>query len=267
MRPADTYYAVGESLQADVMRFLAIIALCLIAILALVRGAVPAQQSAAPVSPPAAAASVVVADPQPVVAPQASTASAEPESASPLRRVVGKPRPMPPVADSPQPSASAPARPDAPATAATREPATTTSADTLATPAATATPAVATEAMAAPGSDASQGLSLRFASDRDFLQLLSRGVIELFAFNGRQVLRLEDDFQFRGARTPGQVHELLPPTIPDVVASALRAPAGDYHWGVVLPPAMARQLSNHLESGATGELVIDRLGEVRHRGS
>ncbi len=38
MRPADAYQGVGDSLQADVMRFMAIIAFCLMAILAAQRG-------------------------------------------------------------------------------------------------------------------------------------------------------------------------------------------------------------------------------------
>jgi len=42
---------------------------------------------------------------------------------------------------------------------------------------------------------------------------------------------------------------------------------GGYRWGVAMPEAMARQIRRYVNDGATGELIIDRFGEVRHRGA
>jgi hypothetical protein len=67
------------------------------------------------------------------------------------------------------------------------------------------------------------------------------------------------------AGTPGRVHELLPDTIPALMRDALRV-AGDtagYHWGIAMPERMARQVRDFVDRGVSGELVIDRYGEVR----
>lgn len=205
MRPADSYSAVGESLQADVMRFMAIIAFCLIAILALVRSVEPE------------------ADSEPAVAEVPSVEPAAPQPA--------KPAPAEPAAA--ERTAAAPAEPVQPEPAPARE---------------------------------QEGLSLRFASDRDFLRLVSRGDIRVFAFNDAEVLSLDADFRFQPAAAPGRIHELLAATIPDLVIGALpaRAAADAYSWGIAMPDRLARQIRGYVEDGATGELVINRFGEVRH---
>lgn len=235
MRPADSYHAVGEALQADVMRFLAIVAFCLIAILALVRNAAPAPDptapvtaapvTAPPVAPPVSEPEIVMPEPAPVPAPAAVTQS-------PL------PVPQEPVAE----PAAAPDGSEAPA------------------------PEVAEAAEAVSAEPADAGLSLRFASDRDFLRLVNRGTISLFAFNGREVLRLGTDLRFQSVAAPGQVHELMPRTIPATLDSVLAGGrnVADYRWGVVLPERLTRAIRRYLDDGAVGELVIDRFGEVRH---
>ncbi len=222
MRPADGYHAVGESLQADVMRFLAIIAFCLIAILALVRNTTPVPSAAATVasSPDSGTPAALGVAPGVVQAPAlvrheaAAAAVVEPVAPLPEAAVASDPEPETPAA------AVAPARP---------------------------------------------GLSLRFASDRDFLRLVNRGTIRVFAFNGREVLRLGDDLQFQPAPAPGPVHELMPRTIPAALEAVLAGgrTLADYRWGVVLPDRVTRAIRRYLDEGAAGELVIDRSGEVR----
>lgn len=209
MRPADSYSAVGESLQADVMRFMAIIAFCLIAILALVRSVEPE------------------ADSEPAVA---EVPREEPVAPQPAKPAPADPAPA-------ERTAAAPAEPAQPAPAPT--------------------PAPPPE---------QEGLSLRFASDRDFLRLVSRGDIRVFAFNDAEVLSLDADFSFQPAAAPGRIHELLAATIPDLVIGALpaRAAADAYNWGIAMPDRLARQIRGYVEDGATGELVINRFGEVRH---
>jgi len=213
MRPADLHQSVADSLQADVMRFMAIIAFCLIAILALVRSAAPAA-NADSVRDSASRASPSELRPD-------AAAAAEP-APEPVREAVAVPEPL--QASPPEP-----------------------------------------QQQAGPGQE---GLSLRFASEQDFLRLVNRGRIQVFAFNGDEVLSLDAGFSFRPVPAPDRIHELLPETIPELMAVALARRHGDgYRWGVAMPEAMARRIRRYVNEGATGELVIDRFGEVRHRGA
>lgn len=224
MRPADSYSAVGESLQADVMRFMAIIAFCLIAILALVRSVEPPAESETAATEAPQPAPMPAAQEAPLVAekPPAESAALQPVAPPPVQQVVARTAPAEPAKPDPAPA-----------------------------------PAPQTE---------EEGLSLRFASDRDFLRLVSRGDIRVFAFNDAEVLSLDADFRFQPATAPGRVHELLAETIPELVVGALRrhaAPHG-YNWGIAMPDRLARQIRGYVDGGATGELVINRFGEVRH---
>lgn len=257
MRRADPHQSVADSLQADVMRFMAIIAFCLVAILALVRSVAPAEPSTDPGASPAAMAEVA--------APPATPAPAE-VPAAPAR-------PQPPVQPRAQPrTAVAAAEPEP---AAAEEAAAAAAAEAVETP---------PEVEAAPAVDpppgalarvpepappappaADEGLSLRFASERDFLRLVSRGRIQVYAFNGREVLTIGADLTATPASAPGEVHELLPETIPHLMSGALAGHGSGFRWAVAMPEAMARQIRRFVDQGATGELIIDRFGEVRHR--
>jgi hypothetical protein len=237
MRPADVYQGVDESLQADVMRFMAIIAFCLIAILALVRSVEPAEPVAAepvarqPTSPPP----IPQPPPKLDLLPPRTTMEA-PDVPAVARSEV------PPV---PPPISGA--RPDPPAAA---------------TPTAEPAPPL-------PAAPRQPGLSLRFASDQDFLRLVTRGGIQVFAFRDGEVLSVSADFRFEPAPAPARLHELLPETIPELMSTALRkAMGGDgYRWGIAMPERMARQIRGHVDRGASGALIIDRYGEVRHHDS
>ena len=76
MRNAGAHHAENESLQADVMRFMAIIAFCLVAILALVRGTEPVEPA-----PP------VAAEPEKVDEAVVAKAMQEPAETPPLAPV------------------------------------------------------------------------------------------------------------------------------------------------------------------------------------
>jgi hypothetical protein len=245
VRPADAYQGIGESLQADVMRFMAIIAFCLIAILALVRSVEPATVEPAAPEPRAV--------PQPEPAVEVRPADRRLMDRSEAERIPkAAPAPL-----APAPAARAPAAdlqaPDTPAADA---------------PAVEAMPVAAPRPAAEPARDPGQQLSLRFASDQDFLRLVNRGDIRVFAFADGEVLSVSADFRFEQAPSPRQLHELLPETIPDLMTSALRGArsSASYRWGITLPARMARQIRDHVDRGATGELIIDRFGEVRHHG-
>lgn len=238
MRPADPHAGVGESLQADVMRFMAIIAFCLIAILALVRGAQP---------------------PQPVPLPEPVQKS-EPE-----QKPVQKPEPAVSEPDAAPPASAAPAPQDVPRPIEmTEAPAGKAAAEPI--------PPVEPPASTMPAPSpqpAQQGLSLRFASDQDFLRLVTRGEVRVFAFGGGEVLELIPGAGLSAAHAPARLHELEPDTVPAAMRRTLqqsRQPDG-WRWGVMLPARIQQRLEQYLQQGATGALVIDRFGEVRHRGA
>ena len=112
-----------------------------------------------------------------------------------------------------------------------------------------------------------EGLSLRFASDGDFLRLIARGDIRVYAFKNTDVLTLDASYNFLDSASPGQVYELLPETIPALIVTALdraRADSGTFTWAIALPMDIQKQINAHMESVSSGQLVIDRYSEVHH---
>jgi len=111
------------------------------------------------------------------------------------------------------------------------------------------------------------GLTLRFASDSDFLRLIARGDISVYAFDGPDVLKLDGQYRFLDASSPGQVYELLPASIPSLLVDALkqqRLDISDYHWGIALPSRIRARIEGYLNNLTNGQLVIDRYGDVHH---
>jgi hypothetical protein len=192
----------NDSLQTDVMRFMAIIGFCLMAVLAVVRNVEPT------VSP-------VAAEPKPAM----DDAIPVPETVEPEQIAA-----QPPLQSEPQP-------------------------DSQQTP------------------QAERGLSLRFATDRDFLRLVTKGEIHVYAYKTHTVLGLDRNFDFLSAEPPGRVYELLPETIPSLIFAALgraTSQSNSYTWGVRMPRKLEGKIRHFVERGVHGELVIDRYGEVHH---
>ncbi len=249
-------YDDGESLQADVMRFMAIIAFCLIAILALVKHAEPPQtptETTAEATTPSEPVRQESVQPEPV----------RPERVHP-ERVHPEPVIAPELTPSdPEPVALA-ASPPAPAPETEPEPIPAAAAAPIETPA----PSPAIDAAPAPAAEPEEeGLILRFASDGDFLRLIARGDIRVYAFQDSDVLTLSETYRFLDTESPGQVYELLPPSIPGLVVDALKQarPSIDgYRWGIALPGRISNQIERHLGQVTQGQLVIDRYGDVRH---
>ncbi len=119
-----------------------------------------------------------------------------------------------------------------------------------------------------PVSDAEpEGLILRFVSNGDFLRLIAKGDVQVYAFQEREFLALGRDYEFYDAPAPKQVYEILPDTIPSLIDAALekRNPsAATFKWGISLPQRVERQIQSYLNTVSTGQLLIDRYGEVRH---
>lgn len=229
-----------DGLQTDVMRFMAIIAFCLIAILALVRQVEPdamsetrqgatVDESEPPVFEPEPEPMLL---PQPASAPSPMIAQVDAPKVSISEQdtaAVTTPEPSPEPKPPPSPEPSNP-KPEAAA-------------------------------------DADEGLVLRFASDSDFLRLVNSGRLEVFAFGDAGVLQLIPGLTFQSASAPGTVYELLPETLPDLILSALASHSdGAAHdrWGMRMPPRMEAQIREHLRHATRGALIIDRHGDVRH---
>ncbi|MCR9259434.1 MAG: hypothetical protein NXH95_06910 [Pseudomonadaceae bacterium] len=202
-----------DSLQADVMRFMAIVAFCLIAVLAMVRNSPGVEK----VIEPQQSAVYVLSDPRP-----------EPER---------QPEPVPEPEPEPEPTP---------------------------TPTPTPTQEPEPEPPAAP-SDTTKGLTLAFASEADFMRLISKGRITLYAYAGRSFLTTSDTYSFHSTKPPQQFYEIDKQTIPShVLEAADLQEKADLQWGVGLSPRIEKQISQYIEANVNGQLHIDRYEQVQH---
>lgn len=316
-----------DGLQADVMRFMAIIAFCLVAIMALARNAAPLGSNPAAFEVPSAGVQTAASDdvvlsvaavtvpgpemePSPEPSPEPNPGpDPEPNRIAEVRRNVGaesSQRPGEPSLESPAlepapmgaPISATPATEEASALKPALDVARAASPQTRregivaalegmarqdaersppsgqsrATPEPVAKPTPAPDAAAADNSllasapQEASGLSLRFASERDFLRLIGRDAIEVFAFRKGDVLALTSSLRFAPSAVPGEVYELLPSTIPSQISALLanlRTESEQFQWGVRMPGRIERAVRAQVDAGAAGVLVIDRFGEVR----
>jgi len=218
-----------DSLQADVMRFMAIVAFCLIAILAMVRN-----------SPAVETVAATQATTQETESP-ADLSVIEPEEDKPIEAqavvaaIVEIPKPpayiLPEPEQKPEPEPEQEQEPVPP-------------------------PAQ---------SDTTEGLTLAFASEADFMRLISKGRITLYAYAGQSFLTTSDTFSFRSINAPQQFYEIDKQTIPShVLKAADLQNEGDLQWGVGLSPRIEKQISRYIEANVNGQLHIDRYEQVQH---
>ncbi|MGI9204452.1 MAG: hypothetical protein ACR2Q3_10605 [Woeseiaceae bacterium] len=237
----------AAELQTDVMRFMAIISLCLVAIFALVQ-TIPLTTTSVPVSAPSFSEN---ADPEPVdIEPVRPTGSESVSLIRPEPRKL-KPREKPPLLQRPVPKpVSEQVTPTAPLET---EPTSTLQ------PAAASEPSVEQE-----------GFTLRFDSDNALTRLVARNVVGLYAIGQDSVQRMNIDggnISFWTASSPGKIHEMDLSTVPTSVLSAWRRSNAtlpeEIKWGVAIPPSMSRQLNQYLENQSGGSLVIGSDGALR----
>lgn len=298
-----------DGLQADVMRFMAIIAFCLVAIMALARNAVPLDAETMAVEAPTARmrdaammelemieaeeeARVDEAVPAPIPGNRAAAVVSTLREANPAFDPAPRETPtaeadvslaasMPPRASRNSAVSDAPGRAEVIVAAreATARPGGASSShmgdsnvmpEPVVAPGSEPTDQRPTEARRespparAPEEDV--GLSLRFASERDFLRLVGRDAIEVFAFREGDILALTSSLRFASSAAPGQVYELMPSTIPSEIAGRLadvRTDFDQFQWGVRMPGRIERAVRAQVDAGVAGVLVIDRFGEVR----
>jgi hypothetical protein len=246
-RPTHSSQLDTEGLQADVMRFMAIIAFCLIAILALVKN-IEAPPPELPMKP--------VARPNPGVAAvrQAEETVTHP---APHRLV---PVPVPAVSEQiPQKTAQAPPK-------TRQDPLPQYKAPAL--PRVKATQTARAKAVHPPKDP--EFVSLRFASDDAFLHLIAAGEIQLYAQADRRFVVMTEDFGTAPVKPSGELYALMPESIPARIVSLFEREVAVTEYLVALSPKTRRDLQQRIsaitaaDGSAAGTIVIHRNGQVSH---
>ena len=218
-------------LQTDVMRFMAILALCLVAIFALVQSIPLNSVPAEPAPPPAPAIPVEVTKPEPAE-PMVQEPAPDALDPVPVEEIIIEEI----VVEETQIEEPTPAEP-------------------------AAAQSVSTE---------SEGFTLRFADDLALTRLVARNEVGLYAIAADKSLRMNVNrgaFSFWPASVPNEFHEMDKLTVPNDVRSAFQrvnaAQSDDVKWGVTLPSSMQQQLNTYLGEARGGSLIIDADGTLR----
>lgn len=235
-----------ESLHTDVMRFIAILGLCLAAIFSLVHSASQQPQSNSPDEHPIAIASADSrADP---IALAASSPKAEPVT-SPLQPTVAPITPAPArhgEATAPQPDTSPGTTPTSPATP------TLSPTQSALTARAESTP------------ETRAGFSLEFESVQALEQLLQTGKIQLYIRQADRFWSVDMNGQKVPVSAPDQYYQMQADTVPAAIRTIIMASTPDtvVSWGVALPVTITRQIQTLTASQTSGELLITSEAEV-----
>ncbi len=252
-RSADMDVGGAADLQTDIMRFMAILSLCLVAIFALVQSLplTPAEPEAPTVDTPAPS-------PQPV--------KTEAESATPA-----------PVA--PEPILS---RPAAPVRKAEERPVSLTrptwvpkyvpqQAEEEAP--LIEEPAVAESIVEPAHTDEPVGFVLRFASDAALMRAVAASHVGLYAIETHKAQRMtvsDSRVSFWEASTPNTFHEMEAATVPRAVIEALSRTGTDtstVSWGVTLPGKLKTRLDALMQAHEGGSLIIGAGGDIQWEAS
>ena len=233
-------------LQTDVMRFMAILSLCLVAIFALVQS-IPLAPSAEERSAIRQASESEVVE-TPVEQPPSSKPVVTPEREIKLTRP--KPQKLPPKEISPalqRPVAPVEPKPERPAPVAE---------SVVAKPPAPEPP--------------QEGFTLRFEDDVALTRLVARNEVGLYAIFPEKSFRMNvnrGQMSFWPASMPQQFHEMDTVTVPKPVIDALQRSNGPraqgLQWGVTIPSGTARKLDQYLREASGGELIINADGDLR----
>ncbi|MEM9387082.1 MAG: hypothetical protein AAGA68_18615 [Pseudomonadota bacterium] len=291
----------AEDLQTDVMRFMAMLGLCLVAIFALVQSlpATPVASETLPEagSPAVGSAQVARPAPLPVTRPkreverpsQVSTPEPPPTpDAAAISPPVAKlaangpmaPPSAPPLAPADVLTATPPPlkaplvpahSPAPPARLAQPSPAQSPITEELTPPPSVAPSAPAPMPTAPSPPPSTPAFTLRFVDASALLALVQREAVSLFAVDGRGTSRLSaarGRYAFEITPAPSQMHEMDPASVPAQVRSAYARTRGQSadavrRWGVVLPTSTRRAIDELLRDPRGGELQISADGQVR----
>ncbi len=275
----------GGELQTDVMRFMAILAFCLVAIFALVQS-IPSAPTRSPQPPePTAFAPEIppVREIMPVPPPPVARAPEpvpvqppEPEPAGFPPEVVPEPLPEPMPAPAPVVQHEPPPRP-APVPEPDPEPVQEPDPEPLReppveNPTVAETPAAETPAEAPPQPEPPPqvGFTLRFQSDDALRVLVESGDVNVYASVRDRTWRMAAKggrVSFFPTGAPGRVHEMAPQTVPADVVRALRRQVAVIRpesviGGVTLPTSTRRQMQDLMRRHVGGALIIQPDGVV-----
>ena len=252
-RSADMDVGGAADLQTDIMRFMAILSLCLVAIFALVQSipltpTEPIPEEAEPAPTPVVEQAV---KPVPPPAPKpAALSRPEPvpvEKAVVLTRPAWQPKYTPTTPVRSEPVIVAEPQPEA--------------APVVEQPAAPPPPAQVEPEEA--------GFTLRFASDAALTRAVAAhqvGVYAIAADRARRMTVSESRISFWDASTPNIFHEMETTTVPAAVIDALvrtGAATEGISWGVTLPGRMKSQLDSLMQEHRGGSLIIEATGNIR----
>jgi hypothetical protein len=226
MHRGDTDAGGAADLQTDIMRFMAILALCLVAIFALVQSIplvpeAPSQSPAAAAPPPVAR----VVEPEPVPQPEPEPVpQSRPETSQPVP--LARPQPMP---------AAAPERPAAPPAEIEPDKGFTLR------------------------FESDLALTRLVAAGKVGLYAMTDG-------RARRMTVRDSRISFWDASAPNRYHEMEAGTVPRPVVDALSRAGvntATVGWGVTLPGTLEKQLDSLMRGSAGGALVIGGDGELR----
>ena len=262
-RPGHSMTFDSDGLQADVMRFMAIIAFCLIAILAVLQNVEPPvelmETEGVPESVPGIQQTLPVEIALPTARPKI------PEMLSPVgqevKSVVREPQPiieeLPQTVYKEQPQTVYKEQPqtvykEQPQTVYKEQPQT-----------------VYKEQPQTVYKEQPQALALRFATDDAFVALISTDKIQLFARAGNEFYRMGANFGVTLAPATGTLYDLLPASVPEKISRIFKRVVTADGYLVALPADMQNELNRFLRevSGATqqgGTLVIHRNGHMSY---
>jgi hypothetical protein len=231
-RGADADAGGAADLQTDVMRFMAILSLCLVAIFALVQS-IPL----APVKPV----------PTPPIDSQQLPVEEEP-SPPPVEIKLTRPAPAKVVVKE--------------ETIVVQRP--------RARPTPQSAPKVLPQTPPVESQPVEKGFTLRFETDLALTRLVEKNSVGLYVITAGKSVRMSidnNDMSFWPASLPGQFHEMDVATVPDRVTAAYRRNHGnqsaDRKWGVTLPSGMSQQLNQYLAEHEGGSLIISAAGDLR----
>lgn len=233
-RAVDADAGGAADLQTDIMRFMAILALCLVAIFALVQS-LPLAPQPTDVTKPAPERAI-----KPTPKAGEVSVSKEPQTEKPV---------ILPAA-----------------------PATPVESTRVTRPAWTPkfTPQQLRPASEATASETGPvGFSLRFESDLALTRLVAAGGVGLYAITDARARRMtvsNGRISFWDASIPNAFHEMEATTVPSAVVDALSrsgADAADLKWGVTLPAGMKNDLETLMLENVGGTLTIGEDAVLR----
>lgn len=252
-RSADMDVGGAADLQTDIMRFMAILSLCLVAIFALVQSL--------PLTPA-----------EPVAKPE--EVNPEPRKAAP-EPVASAPAVPTPEAVEPEPTSARPVAPvpevDEQTVSLTRprwvpkySPVDTQAQELAVIEEPEASP---------PPADEPAGFVLRFESDAALMRAVAASHVGLYAIEPHKAQRMtvsESRVSFWEASTPNRFHEMEAATVPNAVIEALSRTGTDastVSWGVTLPGKLKTRLDALMQAHDGGSLIIGAGGELHWEAS